>query len=61
MKKAAPKSDPKEDPDFKRVVQHFLSTPAKPHKFSKSKRLLTPGGKPEKKTVRSPKLTRGQK
>jgi len=25
------KLDPKEDPDFKRVVKHFLATPAKPH------------------------------
>ena len=28
----AKKSDPKEDPEFKAVVQHFLNTKPKPHK-----------------------------
>jgi hypothetical protein len=26
------KSDPTKDPEFQRVVQHFLNTPPKPHK-----------------------------
>jgi len=34
-----PKSDPKEDPDFKRVVKHFLTTPAKPHAPAKGKKI----------------------
>jgi hypothetical protein len=28
------KTDPKEDPEFKAVVQHFLNTKPKPHKPS---------------------------
>jgi hypothetical protein len=28
----AKKPDPKEDPEFKAVVQHFLNTKPKPHK-----------------------------
>ena len=35
----APKPDPKENPDFKRVVKHFLSTPAKPHVPAKGKKI----------------------
>jgi len=27
-----PKSDPKKDPEFQKVVQHFLKTPPQPHK-----------------------------
>jgi hypothetical protein len=26
------KSDPTKDPEFQRVVQHFLNTPPQPHK-----------------------------
>jgi hypothetical protein len=26
------KSDPTKDPEFQKVVRHFLSTPPKPHK-----------------------------
>jgi hypothetical protein len=33
----AKKPDPKEDPEFKAVVQHFLNTKPKPHKPKKSK------------------------
>lgn len=39
----AKKSDPKEDPDFKAVVRHFLNTKPKPHKpkgKNKSQKLL---------------------
>lgn len=27
----SPKSDPAKDPEFQKVVQHFLKTPPKPH------------------------------
>jgi hypothetical protein len=33
----AKKTDPKEDPDFKAVVQHFLNTKPKPHKAAGKK------------------------
>jgi hypothetical protein len=31
MAKAPSKPDPKSDPEFQRVIKHFLTTPAKPH------------------------------
>jgi len=36
--------DPKEDPDIKRVVKHFLSTPAKPH-FAPKRKVKKPNAK----------------
>jgi hypothetical protein len=35
--------DPKEDPEFKAVVQHFLNTKPKPHKPAKKKKTPKPG------------------
>jgi hypothetical protein len=29
------KSDPTKDPEFQKVVRHFLTTPPRPHKASK--------------------------
>jgi hypothetical protein len=34
-KKDKTKSDPTENPDFKKVVSHFLNSPPKPHDQSK--------------------------
>jgi len=28
----APENDPTKDPEFQKVVRHFLTTPPKPHK-----------------------------
>jgi hypothetical protein len=41
----AKKSDPKEDPQFKNVVQHFLNTKPKPHKAKKKKSKSAKSGK----------------
>jgi hypothetical protein len=32
------KSDPTKDPEFRKVVRHFLTTPPKPHKPKKAKK-----------------------
>jgi hypothetical protein len=32
------RTDPKKEPIFAKVVQKFLNTPPKPHKFSRKKR-----------------------
>jgi hypothetical protein len=33
------KPDPTKDPEFQKVVRHFLSTPPKPHKSSAKKKV----------------------
>jgi hypothetical protein len=37
----AKKPDPTKDPDFKKVVDHFLKTKPKPHKVKKKKATKT--------------------
>jgi hypothetical protein len=43
------KPDPIKDPEFQKVVRHFVTTPPKPHeemKLGKSKRQIGPKNKP---------------